>query len=307
MGKLKATTTPDRIVIFLIVWWLLDMAFVWISPRSYDQYYLPLTASGAMLGGYSCFIYARTLAGSSNKIPWRIAGIVAAVCMIFMTVHIFRGWHTSQHTGKRYDNKRYGFKQSLDRVAGRKQGQIGEWENVAAYIKDRTAKDEPIYVWGWYPGIYVQAQRFSSAKKAYESEMNVKKPSALAREVSWMLRAFRKDPPKFIVDSRKMHFPWHYPPLELWPATQQGFIPNRQEIIDRYDKDYAGVLAERISPDQAERYKAMAPFRKFVMDNYTIAEPKQYVKTADGRYVHRMFGGQRVFRLKTKAPSRELK
>lgn len=300
LGKLKKTTVPDQIVIFLVVWWLLDMTFVWISPRSYEQYYLPLTASAAMLGGYVCFLFSRSLAASANKIPWRIAGIAAAVCMTFMTVHIFRGWHTSPHTARRYDNKRYGFKQSFDRVAARKKGNIGQWEKVATYIKDRTAKDDPIYVWGWYPGIYVQAQRFSSVKKAFESEMNVKEPSTLTKEVTRLLRAFKKNPPKFIVDSRKKHFPWHYPQLELWPShfVKEGFLSNQQFAIESYDKLYSRFLAEKISPDQAERYEAMAPFRKFVMNNYTIAEPKQYGKTNDGRYLHRVFGDQRVFKLK---------
>jgi hypothetical protein len=310
LGKLKKTTAPDRIVIFLIVWWLLDMAFVWISPRSYEQYYLPLTASAAMLGGYVCFLFSRSLAASANKIPWRIAGIAAVVCMTFMTVHIFRGWHTSQHTGRRYENKRYGFKQSFNRVAARKKGNIGQWEKVAAYIKDRTVKDDYIYVWGWFPGIYVQAQRFCPAKKAYESEMNVKKPLTLKNEVRWLLRAFKKNPPKFIVDSRKDHFPWGYPPLELWPSTTQGFLPNQQSRIDRYDKGYANALAEKISPVQAERYKAMAPLRKFVMDNYEIVEPKQhYAGNMRGRQelLHRMFGYHHLFRLKTNAPHRELK
>ncbi|MBW8036001.1 MAG: glycosyltransferase family 39 protein [Planctomycetes bacterium] len=318
-GKLKKTTAPDQIVILFIVWWILDMAFIWISPRSYEQYYLPITASAAMLGGYICFLYASTLAASANKIPWRIAGIVAAVCMTFMTIHIFRGWHISQHTGTRYDNKRYGFKQSLDRVANRKKGAIGSWEKVAAYIKNRTAKDDPIYVWGWYPGIYVQAQRFSSAKKPFESEMNVMEPSDLGRQVSWLLRLFKKNPPKFIVDTRKPHYPWTYPPLELWPShnpwgsrklellLKEGFLPNQKIIIEGYDKQYSQFLAKQISPDQAERYKAMAPLRKFVMDNYTIAEPKQYVKTSNGSYIHRVFYKQRVFRLKTNPPHQELK
>jgi len=310
IGKLKPATDPDRIVILFIVWWILDMAFVWISPRSYEQYYLPLTASAAMLGGYVCFLYARSLDASANKIPWRIAGILAVVCMAFMTVHIFRGWHTSPHTATRHDNKRYGFKQSLDRVANRKKGAIGSWEKVAAYIKDRTAKDDPIYVWGWFPGIYVQAQRFCPAKKAYESEMNVKKPLTLKNEVRWLLRALKKNPPKFIVDSRKDHFPWGYPPLELWPSTPQGYLPNRQDIIDRHDEGYAKALAEKISPVQAERYKAMAPFRKFIMDNYEIVEPKQHrAGNMRGRQelLHRMFGYHHLFRLKTKATGQEFK
>ena len=313
IGKLKTATLPDQIVILFIVWWLLDMTFVWISPRSYVQYYLPLTASAAMLGGYICFLYSRSLAASVNKIPWRIAGIVAVVCMGFMTVHIFRGFYRSPHHGninKTRDGvpyKEYGFKQSLDRITESKKGNVAEWEKVADYVKDRTTEDDTIYVWGWYPGIYVKAQRFSSVKKAFESEMNIKSPGALKKEVVWLLRAFKKVPPKFIVDSQKRHFPNHYPPFDLWPATTKGFISNIQQDIEENDRKYAKFLAQHINAEQAERYKALAPFRKFVMDNYTLAEPKQYGKTTNGRIVHRVFGSQRVFRLKANAPVLELK
>ena len=302
IGKIKKTTDPDQIVILFIVWWILDMAFVWISPRSYEQYYLPLTASAAMLGGYVCFLYARSLAASANKIPWRIAGIVAAICMTLMTVHIFRGLPKSPHWGTPYIRngvpyKRFGFKQSLDRVANRKKGAIGQWEKVGDYIKDRTEKDDPIYVWGWYPGIYVQAQRFSSAKKAYEGQMHTRTPQSLRKLVNTLLRSFKKNPPEYIVDSLKKHFPWNRPPLELWPTTTRGLLPNQKKIVDQYDKNYKKMLAEKIDPDEAARYEEMAPFRKFVMDNYTPAEPKDYV-LSNRQYLHRIFGTHRVYKLK---------
>ncbi|MEN8128035.1 MAG: hypothetical protein ABFR90_09565, partial [Planctomycetota bacterium] len=52
--RLKIKTPPEdiqsKLVWMLAVWWMIDIAFVWGSPRSYEQYYLPLCASGAMLG-----------------------------------------------------------------------------------------------------------------------------------------------------------------------------------------------------------------------------------------------------------------
>jgi hypothetical protein len=59
LGKTKhgMKTSYDRFVLLFAVWWLLDMTFVWISPRSYEQYYLPLNASSAMLGGYLITAY----------------------------------------------------------------------------------------------------------------------------------------------------------------------------------------------------------------------------------------------------------
>ncbi|MFZ9012293.1 MAG: ArnT family glycosyltransferase, partial [Anaerohalosphaeraceae bacterium] len=54
LRKIKNTPKDiqSKLVWLLALWWLLDMAFVWGSPRSYEQYYLPLCGSGAMLGGF---------------------------------------------------------------------------------------------------------------------------------------------------------------------------------------------------------------------------------------------------------------
>jgi hypothetical protein len=139
-------------------------------------------------------------------------------------------------------------------------------------------------------------------KKAFEGDMHVKTPKMLKREIYRILKGFGQEPPKYIVDSRKQHFPWNRPPLELWPTTQRGLLPNQKEIVEQFDKSYEKMLAERIDPDEAARYQAMAPFRKFVMDNYVPAEPKHYVQSG-GQYVHRMFGAHRVYELKkSKAP-----
>ena len=42
------------------------MAFVWISPHSYEQYYLPLNASSAVLGSYLVGLYAYRLDKDRN-------------------------------------------------------------------------------------------------------------------------------------------------------------------------------------------------------------------------------------------------
>ena len=104
-----------------------------------------------------------------------------------------------------------------------------------------------------------------------------------------MVGVFEKEPPMFIVDTHKTHFPWGRPPLELWPQTQKGFLPLDKQTIDKYDAEYSQRLREKINADEALRYEAMKPLRDFVMNNYRLVEPSQYVKTADGRLFHRMF------------------
>ncbi|MBA7487158.1 hypothetical protein ES707_22720 [subsurface metagenome] len=280
-AKSIVKTPYDRFVLLFAVWWLLDMAFVWISPRSYEQYYLPLNASAAMLGGYLITIYSNKLKTTAYKPKWVVTGFVGFLLMIIMSQHIFFGVRKSAHTGAIYLNpatripeKRNGYAQKLNEISLRKRrNSKGFWESVGEYIRKNSTSSDKIYVWGWFPGIYVTAQRLSPTPKAFEGTMHTLTPDVLSERIDEILGAFEKEPPKFIVDSRKDHFPWDRPPLELWPRTPKGFLPANQQIVSQYDVIYAKWLRENIEPDEALRYEVMKPFREFVMKNYKIVQP----------------------------------
>jgi len=297
-------TGSERFVLLFAVWWLLDMSFVWISPRSYEQYYLPLNASAAMLGGYLIAAYRERAKNAASRPKWIAVGALGFMLMVIMSWHIFFGIRTSPHSGIKYKNPdiRRGYLQAM-RTAPTKSTS----EAVGEYIKNNSSLSDEIYVWGWVPGIYVSAQRLSPAPKAFEGTMHTLSPKALSERIEEILNSFKDKPPKFIVDSRKNHFPWNRPPLELWPIVRyQGmekevFLPPDLKAIENYDKAWTEML--RRGPggeEEAERFKAMAPFRKFIREHYEIIEPKQYVFTSDGRMVHIRFGEHVVFKLKGK-------
>ena len=132
------------------------------------------------------------------------------------------------------------------------------------------------------PGIYVQAQRLAPVSKAFEGDMHVKSPPLLKREVDAIVKQMEDTPPKFIVDSRKRHFPNDRPPLELWPIVppkmlgneKPRFLKNHPQEVATFDTAWSKFLESQIEPDEAERYEAMKPFRDFVMNNYRIV--RQY-------------------------------
>ncbi|MFH1716032.1 MAG: hypothetical protein ABIF19_01665, partial [Planctomycetota bacterium] len=284
LGRLKSPiegsrTSYDRFVLLFAVWWFLDMAYVWISPRSYEQYYLPLNASAAMLGGYLIAAYYEKARDAVSKPKWIALGILGLLLMVFMSLHIFRGVVRSPHSGTVYRDQATsqpardkGYAQKFAEVRARRtSGAIGAWEVLSKYIRDNSTPDDVIYVWGWWPGIYVQAQRLSSAPKAFEGTMHTLSPEVLSDRVAEILAAFEKQPPKFIVDSRKNHFPWDRPPLELWPRTQKGFVPAQEQVVSQYEAMYAQMLSDNIKdPDEVKRFQAMKPFREYVMSNYRI-------------------------------------
>ena len=311
LGKTKHDTKngSDRFVLLFAVWWLLDMSFVWISPRSYEQYYLPLNASAAMLGGYLIAAYSDRAKDAAARPKWVAIGAIGFMLMVIMSWHIFFGIRTSPHSGVKYENPdiQRGYVQKLGIALRHRKGSRGASEAAGEYIKNNSSASDEIYVWGWFPGIYVSAQRLSPAPKAFEGTMHTLSPEALSERIDETLNSFRGKPPKFIVDSRKSHFPWDRPPLELWPMVRyqgmekQAFLPLDPKAIENYDKAWSEMLSRGPGGnDEAERYKVMAPFRQYIRENYEIAEPRQYGFTPDGRMMHIRFGEHVVFKLKEK-------
>ncbi len=264
-------------VVLFSIWWILDMAFVWISPRSYEQYYIPLNASAAMLGGFVIWKYSLALDKSLFKARWVAIGLAAAVVMFFMSLHIIIGIDRSPHWGTKYKDssggftRRRGYVQRFAEAADRSRGKKGAWETAGEYIKQRTERDDKIYVWGWVPGIYVSAGRLAPVSRAFESNMHTISPKALSRLVGELVETFEKNPPAYIVDTRKRHFPWDRPPLELWPIIpQKGPLPKNPAVVSQFEQVFGKYLAENVDKQEAERLEAMKPLRDFVMNNYRI-------------------------------------
>jgi len=311
LGKTKHTgkNSYDRFVLLFTIWWLLDMSFVWISPRSYEQYYLPLNASSAMLGGYLITAFYEKTKNPATRPKWAAIGAIGFLLMVIMSWHIFFGIRTSPHSGVKYQNPdiQRGYLQAMGTASKHARGAKGPSEVVGEYIRDNSSETDQIYVWGWFPGIYVSAQRLSPAPKAFEGTMHTLSPKALSERIDEILNSFKNKPPKFIVDSRKLHFPWNRPPLELWPMVRyqgmdkQAFLPLDPKAIANYDKAWSEILRRGSGgAEEAERYKVMAPFRQFIRDKYEIAEPRQFGFTPDGRMMHMRFGEHVVFKLKEK-------
>ncbi|MHC5088773.1 MAG: glycosyltransferase family 39 protein [Planctomycetota bacterium] len=281
-ARINRTPSKDiqsKLVWMLAIWWMLDVAFTWISPRSYEQYYLPLCASAAMLSGYAVWKWQKRLMLSTNKMPWLFGGLAAAITLGCLSIPIFIGQRYSPDTGndyiKTYGHRRRGFGPALKELPTRKKS---PWIDAGRYIRTHSTKEDTIYVWGWIPGIYVQAQRTAPVPKAFDGNMHVTPPKTLARQINSNIKKMQQNPPKFIVDTRKRHFPNDRPQLELWPIVMPGVLGNEKarplstnpQEIAAYDAKWKKALETQIEPEEAERYEAMKPFRDFVMNNYRI-------------------------------------
>ncbi len=270
-GEMAKPRSYESLILPLGLWWVLDMSFVWISPRSYEQYFIPLTASGAALGAWLVAQFLDARRSSRRPRLWDSLGVIILVVLVAQAWPIFFGFSHSPHSGSKYPEKRRGYLQRIDEVAEQQdREQATAWQAVGQHIRERTQPDDRIYVWGWYPGIYVEAGRMSCAPAAVTSEMHVRSPEQLAKMVAEILDSFREHRPKFIVDSRKLHFPWDRPPLELWPLIRGKPLPPDPAVVGRYERQYANLLAERIDPAEAERFKTMKPLRDYIREHYKV-------------------------------------
>ncbi|MHC4757045.1 MAG: glycosyltransferase family 39 protein [Planctomycetota bacterium] len=303
----------DRFVLLLGVWWILDMAFVWISARSYEQYYLPLNASAAMLAGYIVALYAEKLKTASSPNKWIATGVLASLVMIVMSLHVFFGISSSPFSGMKYGQKRRGYVQRLsESYQRRKNNTFGYWEAVGSYIRQNSTPDDKMYVWGWFPGIYVKAQRFAPTSRS--SMMPRPSPRDFRSKIDRLLEGFKKEPPKFIVDSKKNHIPMNRLPYELWPvipkiytnSNKSTFLPLNKKVVTDFDNMYMKALRQRHDEDEALRYEYLGPLREFIRKNYRIVQPKLFKQTNRWPWLyHQWFGTHVLFELKNPAANKE--
>jgi 4-amino-4-deoxy-L-arabinose transferase-like glycosyltransferase len=282
--KKKKNENPLRpVAAFLALWWLIDMTLVWISPHSYEQYYLPLCASGAMLFACAVGDWNGWLTRSINKLPALAAAGASVIVLSALLFPVFAGFTKSPDTGVEYKNvrtgqpeRRRGYAQSLASVRSQ---DAAPWQAVADYVRSNSASDDTLYVWGWFPGIYVRAQRMAPVPRAYEADMHIDPPHVLARQIETLVGRFEKNPPAYIVDSIKRHYPFDRLPFELWPIVppntfgnaQPRLLRNDPAEIEAFEKGYAAMLRQRFGEDEALRFEAMKPFRDFVMTRCRFA------------------------------------
>ena len=287
----------DKVVILMIIWWLLDIIFIWISPRSYEQYYLPMCASASILACYPLGLFAKKLNEAISKPKWYAASCLIAAIMIASSWNIVYGNSHSPHSGTKYDKPKSGYAQKFKEIKAAKTNPP-TWLVVSNYIKDNTNKDDLIFVWGWYPGIYVKSSRMSSSPQAFDSTMHTTSPDSLRKRTLQIVADMQKNgPPAFIIDTKKRHFPWNKPPLELWISTNNGLIPNNADVIKNIESQYYNIIAEKIDTEEANRFNAMKPLRDYIIQNYVPAEANDYIISSQG-ILHRQFKEMRVFKLK---------
>jgi hypothetical protein len=149
-----------------------------------------------------------------------------------------------------YNTKNFGeFNKRVQRVS---QSKAESWIQVGQYLRERSLPQDGIYVWGWLPGIYVKAQRFSSANRPSYSDMHSDEPGVVKWKINKTVRQLSADPPKYIVDPHKIHFPYYdHPIFDLWPRWQDE---KKREFFMRYHRMQPEVKTKLLGPGDMKKY-----------------------------------------------------
>ncbi|MCP4711070.1 MAG: hypothetical protein GY869_20820 [Planctomycetes bacterium] len=239
---------------------------------------------------------------------WGTVGVVGLLGMVVMVWPIVFGISRSPHHGGLYVNsrtgepeKRNGYVQKMDEVRARKRGGKPMWEVVAEMVGERSEEDDTLYVWGWYPGIYVMSQRDSASNEAVYGNMHSDPPEAVGRTIEGILNRLEAQPPKFMVDSQKSHYPYYdHPNFYLWPSVvasnqagvymTEAFHASQKEAGLDWVEQISYTLmtapnhangpieesrARELAQMERARHKAMLPLREFVMQNYEPIFPQK--------------------------------
>jgi len=341
----------ESFILLFSLWWILDMLFVWVSPRSYVQYYLPLNASAAALAAFAIHRCQQRSVGLVWLLAiWLAVGIVikwvvpsetfpyiairsadamkgggrlffppaialaigigiywfgkvtnsSRVCVVttaLLCCGMFFPWNTANLQW--FEKRMEACKRPPD-----------PWVQLSEYIRDNTSADDTIYVWGWIPGIYVKSQRFAPTPRPSYSDMHTDTPAVISRLIRKTMDALEANPPKYIVDTQKIHFPYYeHPNFDLWPswadkekkkfhvrifpqhapvgarlftlADMEKFKLSYNKYIEEYTykllrnpKRKGGSVQEQRAREMAvtekKRHKRLRFLRKFVMENYRL-------------------------------------
>ncbi len=185
----------------LVVWlWLAAMTgAALIGGRMYGHYFLLTVPPLSVLAGVGG---AEWLAAASTGQRRRLAALVATMaCGFLAAAWLFRGATDSWLTLN------------------------PDYRLASAYVRARTQPDDRLFVWGWFPALYVDADRCPASRFVYthllsgaRSQAGVTSRGHLVPE-AWpmLLGDLQRTRPTYILDTSPGRYDYPFPP-EQYPA-----------------------------------------------------------------------------------------
>ncbi len=118
-----------------------------------------------------------------------------------------------------------------------------DYRVAAAHLRATTTPDDRVFVWGWFPALYVAGDRCPSTRFVYAHHLagfasndQGKRGHSVPRGWNEVMDDLHRDPPIYVLDTSHGDYEFRYAPIEsyprLWDFVQSGY---------RLDGEFAGV------------------------------------------------------------------
>jgi 4-amino-4-deoxy-L-arabinose transferase-like glycosyltransferase len=188
----------------LVVWlWLAAMTgAALIGGRMYGHYFLLTVPPLSVLAGVGGAEWLMTASTGERR---RLAAIVAAMAFGFLiAAWLFRAATDSW------------IKLSPD------------YRRASAYVRARTRPDDRLFVWGWFPALYVDADRCPASRFVYTHLLSGARSASGATTRShlvpeaWpmLIEDLERSPPAYILDTSPGRYDYPFPPEQYPPLAR---------------------------------------------------------------------------------------
>jgi hypothetical protein len=195
----------------LPIWLWLASAFgaALIGGRMYGHYFLMTLPAWSVLGGIGADRWLEARPGDARRLGGAVAfvavGFFVYACVFEAATESF--WRPSPN-----------------------------YVEAADWVRARSTADERIFVWGWFPPLYVRADRCPSTRFVYTHVLaGAAASGAEARGHSvpegWQMlaRDLEADPPRFVLDTSHGDYSFTQNAMERFPLLRQ-FVASRYQL-----------------------------------------------------------------------------
>jgi len=194
-----------------IVWWLGAMvAAAFVGGRMYGHYFLLAVPPLCVLAGLGA---ARLWPTAAARPRLRRAVVASAVLLAagqLVGAALYEGATDSLWTPK------------------------PDYSQAAAQVRAATRAQDRVFVWGWFPALYVASDRCPSTRFVYAHHLAGFAPNEAGKRghsvpQGWQQLAedLQRDPPQYVLDTSHGDYEFQYAPIEnypvLWNMVKQGY------------------------------------------------------------------------------------
>jgi len=223
-------TLPGKFLLILLIGWPIEALLSSLSGRNYPHYFLGWAPYLGLLGAYAVFIFLRRFMPYSEK--YKIACVLVLLAFTL--------------AGKNNIWKEYGA--VLSQMWKSPASTLDYRDPVAVYIREHTAPEDKIFVWGFRPVINFASDRESPASFLPYPLIHVDTPLGEHWADQFYLQ-FTTHPPALVINM-------------IEPADRERIPDIDPEIRKQYKIKYKDVVL-------AHNYKDMLDF---IHQNYTRIE-----------------------------------